>query len=149
MSIAEFKAHLRKHPDATLRFALPDGGLVPIHAHVTEVGRVDKTFVDCGGTVREVHSCLLQTWVADDTRHRLSPGKLADILDRAAGILRSDELPVEIEHEDWPVAQFPVSSAEAEGGSLVFALVTKHTDCLAKDVCLPEADACSPGGGCC
>lgn len=149
MTIAEFKEHLRRNPDATLRFLLPDGGLIPVHAHVTEVGRVDKTFVDCGGTVREVHSCLLQTWVADDTDHRLPAGKLADILDRASGILRSDELPVEIEYEDCSVSQFPVSTAEASGDALVFALVTRHTDCLAKDVCLPKADACCSGGGCC
>ena len=150
MTIAEFKEHLRKNPDATLRFLLPDGGLIPVHAHVTEVGRVDKTFVDCGGTVREVNSCLLQTWVADDTDHRLPPRKLADVLDRASGILRSDELPVEIEYEDCSVSQFPVSAAEAEDGSLVFALVTKHTDCLAKDVCIPKAaDACCSAAGCC
>lgn len=149
MTIAEFKQHLRSNPDATLRFLLPDGGLIPIHAHVTEVGRVDKTFVDCGGTVRELHSCLLQTWVADDTDHRLPPGKLADILDRASGILRSEDLPVEIEYEDCSVSQFPVSAAEGADGALVFALVTKHTDCLAKDECLPKAETCRPGGGCC
>ena len=123
--------------------------MVPIHTHITEVGRADKTFVDCGGTVREVHSCVLQTWVANDTDHRLSPGKLADILDRASGILHSDELPIEIESEDCSVAQFPVSGAEVLDGSLVFALATKHTECLAKDVRLPQADACCAGGGCC
>lgn len=154
MNIAQLKDHLRKNPDATLRFALPDGGLIPAHAHITEVGRVEKTFVDCGGTVREARSCVLQTWVANDTEHRLRPGKLADILDRASGILRSDELPVEIEYEDWSVAQFPVHDAELHDGSLVVALVTKHTDCLAKDVCLPvntksETEGCCSGGGCC
>lgn len=149
MTITEFKSHLRQNPNSALRFLLPDGGLIPIHAHVTEVGRVEKTFVDCGGTVRELRSCVLQTWVADDTDHRLTPGKLADILDRAAGLLRSDDLPVEIEYEDFLVSQFPVASAAADDGTLVFALVTKHTDCLAKELCLPSTGTCTPGGGCC
>ena len=151
MTIAEFKEHLRLHPDAPLRFLLPDGGWIPAHAHVTEVGRIDKTFVDCGGTVREAQACVLQTWVADDLEHRLSPGKLADVLDRASGILRSDELPVEIEYEDCSVSQFPVAAAEAGEEGLVFALVSKHTDCLAKELCLPQAAAegCCAGEGCC
>jgi len=149
MNIADFKDHLRRNPEATLRFQLPDGGLIPVHAHITEVGRVEKTFVDCGGTVRELKSCLLQTWVADDTEHRLAPKKLADILDRAAGVLLSEELPVEIEYEDDLVSQFPVSAADALDGALVFYLVTKHTDCLAKELCLPKPEECCSGGGCC
>ena len=149
MTITEFKFHLRQNPDAALRFLHADGGLIPVHAHITEVGRVEKTFIDCGGTVRELRSCLLQIWVADDTEHRLTPGKLADILDRAAAILRSDDLPVEIEYEDFLVSQFPVAAAEAADGALVFALVTKHTDCLAKELCLPQpADASTGGCGC-
>ena len=149
MTITEFKQQLRTHPAAPLRFRLPDGGFIPIHAHITEIGRVDKTFIDCGGTIRELHSCLLQTWVADDTEHRFLAGKLADVLDRADGILRSAELPVEIEYEDCVVSQFPVESAITTEDALVFTLTTKHTDCLAKEVCLPQPNCCTPGGGGC
>lgn len=149
MTIHEFKAHLRSHPSATLRFQLPDGGLIPAHAHITEVGRVDKTFVDCGGTVRKLSSCVLQTWVADDVEHRFAPGKLADVIERASTILQSEELPVEIEYEDFVISQFPVSEANAVDGALVFALTTKHTDCLAKELCTPPANQCVPGSGCC
>jgi hypothetical protein len=149
MNIAEFKRHLRDNPQSRLRFLLPDGGIIPFHAHITEVGRIDKTFIDCGGTVRHLNTCLLQTWVADDTDHRLAPARLADILDRAKDILRGDDLPVEIEFEDRVISQFPVAAADAEDDTLTFALVTKHTDCLAKDICLPKAASCTPGGGCC
>ena len=149
MNIAEFSHHLRAHPSAALRFLLPDGGLIPAHAHITEVGRVEKRFMDCGGTVREVTTCLLQTWVADDTDHRLVPGKLADILERAKDILKGEDLPVEIEFEDYVISQFPVANAEASDDTLTFALVTKHTDCLAKELCLPTTGCCTPGGGCC
>ncbi|MFZ4765657.1 MAG: DUF6428 family protein [Roseimicrobium sp.] len=149
MTITEFTLHLRQNPDAALRFLLPDGGLIPAHAHITEVGRVEKCFMDCGGTVRQVNTCLLQTWVADDTDHRLVPGKLADILERAKHILKGEDLPVEIEFEDFVISQFPVVGAEAADGTLTFALVTKHTDCLAKELCLPKTGCCTPGGGCC
>ena len=36
-----------------LVFVLPDGTRVPPHFHVTEVGQVDKYFVDCGDQVRK------------------------------------------------------------------------------------------------
>jgi hypothetical protein len=149
MNIAEFKKHLRTHPTATLRFQLPDGGLIPAHAHITEVARVDKTFVDCGGTVRKLSTCVLQTWVADDVDHRFAPAKLADVMDKAAGILGGDDLPVEIEHEDFLISQFPISSVHAEQGALVFGLTSKHTDCLAREECLPNASACTPGTSAC
>lgn len=149
MTTAEFLTHLRTHAGDTPRFLLPDGGLVPIHAHVTEVGRVDKRFVDCGGTVRAKSACVLQTWVADDTGHRLPAGKLADIIEKAASLLQDDRLPVEIEYEDFLVSQFPVAGIVEGSPALTFTLVTKHTDCLAKEICLPGASDCCSGSGCC
>ena len=149
MTIAELITHLRAHAGDTPRFLLPDGGYIPVHAHVTEVGRVDKRFADCGGTVRASAACILQTWVADDTDHRLLAGKLADIIVKAASLLQSDALPVEIEYEDCLVSQFPVAGIVEGAPVLTFALVTKHTDCLAKEVCLPAADGCCSVTGCC
>jgi len=143
---------LRDHPDHQLRFLLPDGGCIPAHAHVTEVGRVDKTFLDCGGTARRISSLCLQTWVADDIDHRLPTGKLADIIDRAAPILGTDDLEAEIEYQDGFISQFPIESASPQGEALIFTLGTKHTDCLAKDICLPKPEdnsSCCSGTGCC
>jgi hypothetical protein len=68
MTVAEFRAALLTSPDAPLHLMLPDGDFVPAHFHVTEVGRVRKDFIDCGGTTRAAESCLLQVWVAADTR---------------------------------------------------------------------------------
>jgi len=149
MTITEFITRLREHAGDTPRFLLPDGGYIPVHAHVTEVGRVDRRFVDCGGTVRTSAACVLQTWVADDTDHRLLAGKLADIIGKAAPLLQSDALPVEIEYEDFLVSQFPVAGIVEDARALTFALVSKHTDCLAKEICLPSADDCCSGTGCC
>lgn len=153
MTTYELLHLLRAHPSHHLRFLLPDGGMIQPHAHITEVGRVDKTFLDCGGTVRKTSFLCLQAWVADDLDHRLPAGKLAEIIERATPILGADDLPVELEYEDGLLSQFPVTGARAEGDVLLFALSAKHTDCLAKELCLPPAPAgdsgCCGGTGCC
>ncbi len=154
MKTSELLAILRARPDHHLQFILPDGGLIPIHAHITEVGRVDKTFLDCGATVRRVSSLCLQSWVADDTEHRLPAGKLAEIIERAAPILGNDDLDAELEYEDGFISQFPVETAREQGNLILFTLGTKHTDCLAKEICLPPAKeedggSCCSGTGCC
>src|SRR5689334_3766237 len=98
MHLSEFRRHLLSAPDHTLRFILPDGDAIPVHAHITEVGRVDKKFIDCGGTVRQLSVCSMQAWVAEDDKdHRLPPGKLARVLDMADPIMAGDDLEVEIE----------------------------------------------------
>ncbi len=149
MKTSEFKTHLTNHPDHELRFVLPDGDRVPVHAHITEAGRIDKTFIDCGGTVRKISNATLQAWVAEDVDHRLSPGKLAGVLDIAAPLFGGDDLDIEIEYEDCSISQYPVMVATVEDGVLAFQLGSKHTDCLAKEVCLAEPAGCCGGGGCC
>ena len=78
------------------------------------------------------------------------------MLQIAAPLFKGDDLEVEIEYEDCSISQFPVLEAKAEGTELVFQLGSKHTDCLAKELCLPQsgtatanAGGCTPGGGCC
>ena len=143
MKLSAFKEALQQAPTHQLCFVLPDGDIIAAHAHITEVGRIDKTFIDCSGTVRKVSACSLQAWVADDKDHRLEPGTLASILDRATPILADEDLEMEIEYEDCQISQFPVENVSIQGDDLKFYLGTKHTDCLAKDVCLPNgAGAC-------
>lgn len=161
MTITDFLSHLRAHAEKPLRFVFPDGGLVPAHFHITEVGHVTKRFIDCGGTRRTLETCLLQTWVHDDLDHQLLSGKLAAIFDQAGDVLPHHDLPMEIEHEDGVVAQHPVESASLFEGSLVFHLGFKHTDCLARGICLPgecappaaiqepSSSCCTPGSKCC
>ena len=135
MKLHELKTALAAHPEFTLRFILPNGVAVPEHAHVTEVARLDKRFVDCGGKLRTDAVCRLQTWVAEDTHHRLAAGKLLGILTKAAGILQSEDLEVDIEHEVGWISQFPVESIAAANGELVLRLTARHTACLAEDQC--------------
>jgi hypothetical protein len=158
MKISQFISHLNANPDKTLLFVLPDGGFIPAHFHITEVGHVKKNFIDCGGTRRSSESCMLQTWTAEDKDHRLVAGKLSMIFGRAGDVLPSLDLPVEVEYEDFSVSQFAVKNATVSEEVLVFQLGLKHTDCLAREVCLPGVCGpapkvnllgCAPGSGCC
>jgi hypothetical protein len=135
MTLTEFKQTLVAHPTLTLRFVLPDGQFVPAHAHVTEVARVDKHFVDCGGTRRMDSFCRLQVWVADDTQHRLAAGKLHHILMLAAPLLPQESLAVDVEYEAGYIAQFPLETVAPVDGELHLRLGVRHTDCLAPDKC--------------
>lgn len=153
MTITELKSVLNLNRNKGLRFVLPDKTTIPAHFHMTEVGHVQKDFIDCGGTRRAVSSCVLQAWLAvDDEDHALSAGKLASILQLAGKVLPSDELSVEVEFEAPYVSQFPIESAETSGDAVVFLLATKHTDCLAKEKCGVEnsgSSCCSTESGCC
>jgi hypothetical protein len=149
LKITELRAALAAAPGLPITVLWTDGEPIEAHFHVTEVGRVQKDFVDCGGTVRRLVTCLLQTWVGDDTDHRITGGKLIKALDHAAPILDGEDLPVELEYEACNVVQLRVVAITAEIGRLVIQLGGKHTDCLAKDLCLPAAGSCQPGSGCC
>jgi hypothetical protein len=143
MNVRELLGVLAAHPGVRMHLMLPDKSFVPAHFHITEVGRVQKDFIDCGGTVRSATSCLLQVWVANDLDHRLESNKLAKIIEIAAPLLQSDELPVEVEYEDTVVSQYPLAAAEPTPSGLLFHLGDKHTACLAPD-------KCGVGGtGCC
>ena len=153
MTLTELKSRLQARPDLNVTIALPNGGRIPAHYHITEVGQVTKRFIDCGGTIRTSESCVLQTYFGSpkDDGHRLMASKLAHILELAKAILPSGELPVEVEYEDGLISQFPLVEAGPEGGSLVLHLGLKHTNCLAKDRCGlgDEAEHAQPAGcGC-
>jgi len=139
MKVAELKNELNKFPERNVRFILPTGESVPAHAHVTEVARIDKRFLDCGGTLRNDSFCRLQTWFSDDLAHRLTSGKLAKILDKAGPILQSDELDVDIEHEVGCITQFPLDCVEMQPNEVILRLAERHTACLALDKCKPPA----------
>ncbi len=137
MLLSEFKKSLAGNPDRSVRFILPTGTKVPPHAHVTEVARIDKRFIDCGGTQRTETTCRLQTWFQDDTDHRLTAGKLLAILDKSASFLETENLEVEVEHEAPFIAQFPVEALDANGDTISIKPGIKHTACLAEDKCCP------------
>ncbi|MGJ8657458.1 MAG: DUF6428 family protein [Akkermansiaceae bacterium] len=160
MNINELKSLLSSYSELYFRIKLPGGGAVPLSFHVTEVGHVHKTFLDCGGKRRERQSCQLQIWVGQDYDHRIETGKMAAILEKAGELLPDDNLPVEIEYEDQVISQYTISGHSVEADAVILELAHKHTECLAPELCglppLPgaaaserkEASCCGPSGCC-
>jgi Family of unknown function (DUF6428) len=152
MKLQEFKSLLETNREKAFRLQLPGGSQVPVSFHITEVGLVSKTFIDCGGKVHSVQTCQLQAWGGEDIDHRLEAGKMADILRLSKAIVPNDFLDVEIEYEDTLISQYPVSEAIVSDDAVTLHLTTKHTDCLAKELCLaPSANgsSCCGSSGCC
>jgi hypothetical protein len=144
LTLSALKAALAAAPQLPLQVLWTDGEPIEAHFHVTEIGRVQRDFVDCGGTRRRVVTCLLQTWVAEDTEHRLTAGKLLKAFAHAAPILGDEDLSVEFEYEACNVVQLALSEIRQQGDRFVLQLGHKHTDCLAREVCLP-----GNAGSCC
>ncbi|WP_298326748.1 DUF6428 family protein [Dokdonia sp. Asnod3-C12] len=155
MKLSQIKTALQELK--TISFQLPDGSLVPNHFHVTEVGKVTKNFIDCGGTVRYEEVANFQLWNADDYDHRLHPGKLLDIIQLSEKMLHIGDLEIEVEYQAETIGKFGL---DFDGTS--FLLTSKQTDCLAKDNCgipeektklqfadIPAGSSCEPGSGCC
>lgn len=140
MNVKKFNRLLAANPDVGVYVMLPGGEFVPDHFHITEVGRVHKQFIDCGGTRRETLSCTLQVWVANDTEHRLNSTKLSKIMGLAAPLL-DDEVPIVVEYGSETVAQYPVGDVEVTPKGLLVVLGAKPTACLAPAKCGVE--------GCC
>lgn len=143
MTLTELKAALEREPAAALHWMLPDGDFVPPHFHVTEVGRVRKDFVDCGGVRRSTAACVLQLWTANDVDHRLVSARLAMILGLADDLFNDAEYDVEIEYDRGVLATYPLGGVEFTPGGLLFHLGAKHTACLAPERCgVPGAAGC-------
>lgn len=160
MILSELKSLLSTNSERFFRIRLPDGGDVPKSFHVTEVGRLQKTFLDCGGTRRESVTCQLQVWVGEDYDHRIETGKMAAILRKAEELLPDESVPVEVEYEDRVISQYTIVGHEVGAEAVVLVLAHKHTECLAPELCglpaigrLPAIDGrknpcCGPGESC-
>ncbi|WP_036153993.1 DUF6428 family protein [Maribacter forsetii] len=155
MKLSEIKNHLTKLD--TIAFELPNGELVPNHFHVTEVGKITKNFIDCGGTVRNEEVVNFQLWNANDYDHRLHPEKLINIIELSEKVLKIEDLEIEVEYQGSTIEKFGL---DFDGTN--FRLTSKQTDCLAKDNCgIPEEKqkvklsdinnepCCAPDGNCC
>ena len=155
MKLSEVKKILAQSNE--IGFALPSGEIVPSHFHVTEVGKISKHFIDCGGTVRTEEVINFQLWNADDYDHRLHPEKLMNIIELSEKVLNLEDLEIEVEYQSSTIGKFGL-----EYDGINFLLTNKQTDCLAPDKCgIPEskpkiklvdiqsAPNCRPGSGCC
>jgi len=150
MKLSLLTALLQDHPDKQFRLVLPNQDAVPVSFHITEVAHVQKRFIDCGGALHTTNTCQLQAWVHTDTDHRLLAGKMAGVLGLAQKVLpENQDLDIEIEYEDTAISQYPVADYAVTDGEVILSLTAKHTDCLAKAVCLPQLPMASRAGcGC-
>lgn len=153
MKLEEIKDHLSALK--TISFKLPTGELVPAHFHVTEVGKITKDFIDCGGNVRHQEVVNFQLWNAQDYNHRLHPEKLVHIINLSQEKLEIGNLDIEVEYQADTIGKYGL---DFDGEH--FLLTTKNTDCLALSECgIPDLKAalktvssescCSSEAGCC
>jgi len=151
MKLSEIKTILKKADQ--IQFVLPHGELVPGHFHVTEVGKVSKHFIDCGGTIRNEEVANFQLWNANDYDHRLHPNKLLNIIELSEKVLNMGDLEIEVEYQGETIGKYGLDFDEKK-----FLLTSKQTDCLAKENCgiptektneVQPDSCCSPKSGCC
>ena len=145
MILSELKSLLAEFSDRYFRLALPDGSAVPVSFHLTEVGHIHKTFIDCGGTQRDQKTCQLQVWVGEDYEHRIETGNMAAILEKAKSLLADESVPAEVEYEDRVISQYTIDGDELTDHSVILRLAHKHTECLAPELCGLPAIGRLPG----
>lgn len=133
MRFKELKRAIQKYPDTFPRFVLPDGDYIPSHAHLTEVGHVLKTYIDCGGATGKEEKIVLQTHVGNDTEHRLRSDRFSKILELGGRVLPNDQLNVEVEYDCCVVAQYPIKEVKPNGPHLELVLGRGRTQCRAAE----------------
>lgn len=155
MQLSELKNKLQDLKE--ISFKLPNGTLVPSHFHVTEVGKITKDFIDCGGKVRNEAVVSLQLWEENDYDHRLHPEKLISIIELSEKTFQLAGLEVEVEYQ----GKETIGKYNLEFDGKHFLLTSKVTACLALDACgVPTekpririsdvaAPSCNPNSGCC
>lgn len=158
MTLNELKNHLQNLE--VLNFTTPNGQIIPVHFHVTELGLNTRHFIDCGTDIHTETFACFQIWVAGDVDHRLSPAKFITIIDQSRIVLGDTNPEIEVEYQTDTIGRYGLSYSNG-----TFQLTAKQTDCLAKEKCgIPvekkkislvslgqetEASCFTPGGGCC
>lgn len=154
MRLQELKSALTQVDQ--LRFVDSHGQVVPAHFHLTEVGRIEKHFIDCGGTMRKESKINFQLYTASDYDHRLGVQKMNSILNLSEQKLGLTDTDIEVEYQGETVGKYGLSF---DGKS--FHLLPTQTDCLAKEECgIPkprvklsdlnqQSASCTPESGCC
>lgn len=156
MKLSEIKNHLSTLKN--IAFKLPNGALVQPHFHVTEVGRITKDFIDCGGKRRSERVVNFQLWEEKDYDHRLHPEKLLSIIELSEKMFKFEDLEIEVEYQ----GKETIGKYDLDFDGTYFLLTSKLTACLAEDACgislekpkvaiseVNKANSCAPGSGCC
>ncbi len=154
MKLSTFKMLLQQ--GAQLQFELSNSQLIPAHFHITEIGTVQKNYIDCGGTLRNETKISFQLWYDNDTTHRLYSEKLLNIIRIAEEKIGLPDVEIEVEYQADTVGKYSLDVIEKH-----FFLKPTQTACLALDACGIPAQkeklimseiipsSCAPGSGCC
>ena len=155
MKLSEIKNILNNLQE--LHFQLEDGTAIPKHFHVTEVGQINKKFIDCGGVIRDEKVFNFQLWYSVDEDHRLEAEKLRKIIALSEEKLHLEDAEIEVEYQENTIGKFGLAFNGKE-----FVLTNKTTACLAEDACgipvektklnlreINNTAYCTPNSGCC
>jgi len=155
MKLSEIKKILKSLD--SIGFQLPNGTLVSSHFHVTEVGKVTKDFIDCGGKVRNETVINFQLWEQNDYDHRLHPEKLTNIIELSEKMFSFEDLEIEVEYQ----GEETIGKYNLDFDGVHFLLTSKVTACLALEACgisvektkvnisEVQSSCCDPSSGCC
>ncbi len=134
-----------------VEFQLENGKFVPEHFHVTEIGTITKTFIDCGGTIRNEKVVNFQLWDANDYEHRLKPMKLMKIIELSEEKLGIEDNTIEVEFQGETIGKY-----DLDFNGKNFVLKNKSTACLANESCgvptskteIKESSCCTTSNCC-
>ena len=153
MKISEFKSIIKKLKDIV--FVLPSGREIPSHFHITEIGIIRKTYIDCGGNIRDENLINMQLWYSNDINHKIGPAKILKIIQNSEKHLKFKDEEIQIEYQQDTICKF---NLEFKGGN-TFKLIKTFTDCLDKESCniiekprikiKKNEIKCDPTSGCC
>ncbi len=138
-----------------LQFQLPNGEFVTAHFHITELGNINRNYIDCGGILRQEKKINLQLWVTSDIEHRLKPNNLLNILQLAEKQLGFSNIEIKVEYQQATIGRY-----ELAFDGEVFQLINTQTACSAPDqfgilkekACVrinANELSCSPHKSCC
>src|SRR5437588_11082481 len=110
-----------------------------------------RSFAECGGRTRKEEKSLPQTYVAEDTDHRLRSDRFAKILQLGHRVIPSADLDVDVEYDCCVVAQYPIAEAIPDGEHLNLILQRGRTQCRARERRESEtpASCCATSTACC
>lgn len=141
---------LDQNPEKGLEIKLPTGETIPAHFHITELGYVEKHFMDCGGVKRQQNHLQIQIWVANDYDHRVDAAKWLQIFELSQPILPelpiTENLEVWLEYQTDLTSQYPLQSITVEGDKIQLQTGLLETQCLA--VQKLESSCCNTSSCC-
>lgn len=153
MKISEFKNIIQSLK--YIVFELPGGKRVPPHFHITEIGIIRKTYIDCGGDLRVENLINMQLWYSNDINHKIETTKILKIIQNSEKLLKFQDEEIQIEYQQDTICKF---NLEFKGGS-TFKLIKTFTDCIDKESCniiekpririKKNQTKCDPTSGCC